>query len=278
MKTALYTSEADLRNAIYLKKDPRFTTEPQFHEAMEFLFILKGAIKASIGEETRILHPGEIAFASSYRPHCYVDLAQKASEQAEAYVLVMSFDYTQGFYKYYPGLTFDAFLTDREKNQTIFELVHRWHEESQRTHLLNVGYCDLMLSRLIAVYPLKKEERPKDEGLMLKLIRYINQHYLESLSLQDLAHEFGYTVEYISKILSESTKRNFREYVNFLRYRKAEELLADPANQMTKLEIMSVCGFSSPVTFYRYQKKFAGVDTPPLRKGKGKLPAYHRKR
>lgn len=278
MKTALYTSEADLRNAIYLKKDPRFITEPQFHEAMEFLFILQGAIQATIGKESRILYPGEIAFASSYQPHCYADLTQGTLEHAEAYVLVMSLDYTKGFYKYYPDLTFDAFLTNRERNKAIFDLVRLWYEEPQRTHLLNVGYCDLMLSRLIAVYPLKKEERPKDEGLMLKLIRYINQHYLESLSLQDLAHEFGYTVEYISKILSESTKRNFREYVNFLRYRKAEELLTDPANQMTKLEIMSVCGFSSPVTFYRYQKKFAGVETPPSRKGKGKLPASPRKR
>jgi len=47
----------------------------------------------------------------------------------------------------------------------------------------------------------------------------------------------------------------FREYINFLRIKRAEEMLADKSLKLTTLEILYRCGFNNSATYYRAKKK-----------------------
>lgn len=89
----------------------------------------------------------------------------------------------------------------------------------------------------------------------MKVLRCINEHFTEDISLASVAQEIGYTKEYCSKIFRDIVGVRFRDYLNLLRLRKAKEYFADQKRTgCTTLEIIYKCGFNSTATFYRAQK------------------------
>jgi YesN/AraC family two-component response regulator len=63
-------------------------------------------------------------------------------------------------------------------------------------------------------------------------------------------------VDYCSRIIKKYIGRDFRDYINMLRIRKAQALMLDKSLNMTTLEILYKCGFHSAATFYRAKKRF----------------------
>ncbi len=253
-KTAktLYLNQADLLNAIYFEKDSFLCPSPEFHESIEFIFLLEGRIKAHVGEEEYELSPSEIVFVGNFEAHYYEPMEEKIL----AYVLVLSREYTSSFFSYYPRLTIPSLLLDQAKNKELLKILESWHNEKQRSHVMNEGYASLFLSKIALLYPLVKRKDNKDHEIGMALLKHINEHYLEDLSLKEVAQSLGYSEEYCSKKLKKMTGGNFREYLNTLRFRKASELLNERNGKRSKEEIMALCGFSSPATFYRAQKRF----------------------
>jgi two-component system response regulator YesN len=88
-------------------------------------------------------------------------------------------------------------------------------------------------------------------------LQYINEHYLEDISLTSVAQKIGYSKEHCSKIFSESVGMGFRDYLSFLRLKKAQEYFSLKKDlKLTTIEIIYKCGFKSTATFYRAQKRF----------------------
>ncbi len=249
---SLYLNQADLLNAIYFGKNGFLCPSPEFHESIEFIFLLEGKIKAHVGEEEYDLSPGEMVFVNNFETHYYEPMEEKIL----AYVLVLSREYTNHFFSYYPRLTIPSLLLDQDKNKELLKLLESWYSEKQKNHVMNEGYASLFLSKIALLYPLVKRKDSKDHEIGMTLLKYINEHYLEDLSLKEVAQSLGYSEEYCSKKLKKMTGGNFREYLNTLRFRKASELLNERSSKRSKEEIMALCGFSSPATFYRTQKRF----------------------
>ena len=254
---SLYLNQADLLNAIYFEKDDFLCPSPEFHESIEFIFLLEGHIRAHVGEEEYELSPGEMVFVSNFETHYYEPMEEKIL----SYVLVLSREYTNSFFSYYPHLTIPPLLLDQSKNKELLTILEAWHNEKQRNHVMNEGYASLFLSKIALLYPLVKQKDSKGHEIGMALLKYINEHYLEDLSLKEVAQSLGYSEEYCSKKLKRMTGGNFREYLNTLRFRKASELLSERSSKRSKEEIMALCGFSSPATFYRAQKHFLEKST-----------------
>lgn len=150
-------------------------------------------------------------------------------------------------------------MKDKGKNEGIISLMKQWLQEENKTFMRNVGYCNLLLSEMVSSYDLENREEKKDKNVSLKLLKYINEHYTEDISLTTVAKDIGYSKEYCSKIFSEVVGMGFREYLNFLRLRKAEEYFSAKKDlKMTTTEIVYKCGFNSMATFYRAQKALKG--------------------
>ena len=86
------------------------------------------------------------------------------------------------------------------------------------------------------------------------ILEYVNAHSSEPLDLRVVAAEFGYTSNYFSTLFSRLYGMSFKDYLNCIRYRNAE--------QMIKREKCSACfaaeavGFGSMNSFYRAKKRF----------------------
>ncbi|MCQ2741680.1 MAG: AraC family transcriptional regulator [Bacilli bacterium] len=248
-----YLNEADLIRALYFKKDNYLIEKAEFHESLEFIFVIKGKTEAYIGNEKHIIDEGCAFFADSFQPHRYKVL----TEEFESYVVVLGPEYTDSFRKIYNGMAFPTELNDKEKNKFLFAILDQWMSEESKTFLKNMGVICFLLSKIADYYPLVRVDRPKDDSVALTLIRYVNDHFTEDISLNSLASDIGYSVEYCSKTLNKVTGRNFREYLNLLRYRKVEELLNDQAHSSISIsEALAMAGFNSPVTYYRAKKKY----------------------
>ena len=246
-----YYLSADLASTIYLKEDPILDDAPHFHDSIEFIFIKKGHVLCHVENKTMLLGEGDIVFAESYETHFY----EMQEPDVLAIVLVLSREYTNIFRQLYPGLTFESFLTDKEANKSIFDLMNKWVSRSDKTQIFNHAQTNCLFSLLIEKY--KTIPRHKYEGDILEkeLLRYIHLHYLEDITLKTMAHDLGYSPEYCSKILKKCLNNGIRTYINSLRLKKANELLADKSTNRTQLEILYQCGFSSPSTYYRVKKE-----------------------
>jgi AraC-like DNA-binding protein len=247
-----YLSEADLPYAIYFKKDNLLLAESEFHESIEFIFVISGSVRIYIGEEDELLTPGMISYSPSFIRHHYI----QKSDKILCYVLSLSFEYSKPFRSAYPSRDLPHYMKDIAKNKPVFDLLDRWIAIPEPDHLMNSGYANITLSMLANAYPMVARTEEENDDLSLKLLRYVDQHYLEDIALKGVAEHLGYSMEYCSKVIGKATKMNFRNYLNFLRFRKANELFNDKHCEMSKSDIISYCGFTSAATYYRNKKKY----------------------
>lgn len=91
------------------------------------------------------------------------------------------------------------------------------------------------------------------------MIRYIQEHYQQDLSLQHLAERFSLSPGYVSALFKSGTGENFKDYLNLYRVKKAKEIMGRESIRINELALRVGCTNSH--TFIRMFKKYEGV--PP---------------
>lgn len=104
----------------------------------------------------------------------------------------------------------------------------------------------------------EKKQQVKSEDLNNRLQNYIENHYSEDISLNDLAEWFGLSPNYMSLVFKNIMECNFKEYLSKIRCQKARELMEQ--NQNLKIsEIAAMVGIQNVNTFIRVFKKDCGI-------------------
>ncbi len=88
-------------------------------------------------------------------------------------------------------------------------------------------------------------------------VSYINEHYRDSIGLQDIASIANVSENYISTLFREETGMNFLQYLNAVRISKATELLRK--SSMNISEIAEATGFPTPGYFTKVFRRFFSV-------------------
>lgn len=99
-----------------------------------------------------------------------------------------------------------------------------------------------------------------------EILKYLEQHYQEDLSLSSVAERFSLSPGYFSTIFKKKAGHNFVHYLTGLRIREAKRLLLE--TQMTISEVALAVGYSSASFFIRSFKKTEGISPSEYRKGK----------
>ena len=109
---------------------------------------------------------------------------------------------------------------------------------------------------IISQYERKQQVRSED--LNNRLQNYIETHYSEDISLNDLAEWFGLSPNYMSLVFKNVMQCNFKEYLSKIRCEKARALIDQ--NQALKIsEIAAMVGIQNVNTFIRVFKKDCGI-------------------
>lgn len=113
----------------------------------------------------------------------------------------------------------------------------------------------------------------KYKALMAKAIRYIDEHYSEPLTLDELCKRFALSKTYFCYLFKLITRQTFTEYLTDLRLRTAMKLLEDTSYSIT--QISEKLGFSNVSYFSKLFKAFTGSPPKTYRKehsNSGKTP------
>lgn len=251
MRYAYYLRDADQAKQIYLSEDIYMSEKAEFHDSIEFIFVLEGEISANIDEESQTLSEGMICFVNSYQNHFYKPL----TERTNAYVLVLSREYMREFHDLYGDMSFDTFMTDTHKNRDLFAIIRTWIGIGNRTYLKNFAYTNLLFAAIIDKYGLRRQKHAPIDAAEKSILLYVHEHYLEPLTLQGMAKKIGYSPDYLARVFKKKLNSDFKTYINVLRFRKVNELLSDATLHYSVQEAAEKSGFGSMATFYRARKK-----------------------
>lgn len=84
------------------------------------------------------------------------------------------------------------------------------------------------------------------------ILLYIDEHYAESITIDQVAKQYGFSKYHFVRLFKQYTKFTFCDYLTYKRMKVAEQLLSDPAMSITDIAFLS--GFSSLPTFSRVFK------------------------
>ena len=101
--------------------------------------------------------------------------------------------------------------------------------------------------------------------IAFKARTYIDEHYKEDLSLQDVAGYLGYSDVYFCKMFKQNIGKSFIVYLNELRIEKAKKLLSRP--EINIKDISAEAGFRDANYFTRVFKRMVGMTPSEYRNG-----------
>ncbi|WP_339266246.1 AraC family transcriptional regulator [Paenibacillus sp. FSL W8-0187] len=125
-------------------------------------------------------------------------------------------------------------------------------------------YRDILLDELAHAAHAIRLKREEHYDIIQYVFHYLESHYAEEISLEQLASKLNMSPTYLSGYIKEKTGNNFSDQLNAIRITKAKELL-----QTTNMPIQEVgnrIGYRNVTSFIRMFKKVTGQTPGDYRK------------
>lgn len=124
------------------------------------------------------------------------------------------------------------------------------------------GTVLLMLADLIQYFsvhtlPENTRRQKQSNDVLREIIAYVNNHYKDSLTLDNMARQTGFSREYFCRFFKQHMGITFLRYVNEVRISHAGRLLSD--TDLSISEIMQESGFTNQTLFNRLFKEIYGM-------------------
>ena len=123
----------------------------------------------------------------------------------------------------------------------------------------------LLSALLVFVFRKMSEGLGKAQKIKIpvEIIDYIDQHYNEKISLEDLSSRCFYNPSYFSKVFKECYGVKLSDYIIKRRVENAGKLLTE--TNMSIEEICEACGYADKALFYKHFKKVKGITPGQVR-------------
>jgi len=124
-----------------------------------------------------------------------------------------------------------------------------------------------MTEKLSALEP-ESLPAPEEDGhagsfLVNQATKYMEKHFNQKLSLQEVADNCFVSQWHLSKLINKHTGGSFYDLLNTIRIEKAKELLKDPHLRIG--QIVEIVGYSDSAHFARIFKKSTGLSANEYR-------------
>lgn len=110
----------------------------------------------------------------------------------------------------------------------------------------------------------KMSENYGDSELMKRLMQYIEQHYREDISLEDLASVVGFHPNYVSAVFKKESGKSYLTFLHETRLEAAKKLLRE--TDRTVEWIAAETGYRSASQFARVFRKYENISPMVYRK------------
>lgn len=115
----------------------------------------------------------------------------------------------------------------------------------------------IALERCIRQLEINTQTTQPEESQAEKMIRFIDETFMQQISLEQIAEEFNYSPKYISSLVKAETGQSFTDYVLGMRIARAIDLLTKSGMEIK--EIAAAVGYDDQQYFHRVFKKKTGM-------------------
>lgn len=243
-----------------------------WHEGIEVLFVLSGEIDVMQSGVTYNMKEGDVLLLNS---GCVHSIISKSNN------LVLALQLKEDFI---------GEILDTEKkvefncNSSIKNHKEQINYDEIRNILATIFFvCDskssgykLQVKSLICQFlfnlnPTKKyidevslESNEKHKERLYEIIAYIDNNYMEDLTLQGVSNKYYLTPQYFSAFFKSKIGTNFSSYLNLIRLRAAEAMLS--GEELSIIEISENAGFKNVQAFINSFKDRYGNTPAKYRK------------
>ncbi len=275
MQTLLQKVHVDPQHSFACRtyRTPEFETSWHTHEEFELISIIEGTGTAMIGDYVGTYAPGDTFFIAGNLPHWFrkADTKQIGAAkvlQCKPAILLEAFD---GFPEWKGMQQFlqrkDAIALEEKLLQTIPLNLDKiaTAQGFQRMLLLLQTILDLAISKeykvLSSNFNIANE---KTNPAIEKIIAYSFKHFLEPISLTEIATVAEMSVPGFCRFFKKNIKKTYFNFLQELRIGHACKLLND-----TEKPILEICYNSGYNSWAHFSKQFKQI--------KGMAPSAYRK-
>lgn len=195
---------------------------------------------------------GDFGLCLPYDIHSYIP--EKACEY---WILVFSGDFVHSFSKEIAGKVGNGFVFRIKKPIEKYvkeQLINNPHPSKYTLKSCLYAICEEYLSAV----PLTQKDAKKTE-IIVRIADYVSEKHTTHISLKDIATEFGYDYNYMSRHFKNIFNLSFTNFVNTYRLETAIELLETTNASIVEIALNS--GFQSVRSFNDFFKR--NLNTTP---------------
>lgn len=231
-----------------------------WHENVEILLIQRGRLFLKINNISYTGGQGEIFYVNPHELHGMQSLTADCSYLAFLFPFSwLAFEQADEAQERYlkPLANRKAHVTTYLPQQTtadmrpILQHIFTLYKSVFEGSWLGLKACLLYFYSCIYKDGLvsRRQEESAQTDTLLKISRYVHEHYAEPLSLQLLGKEFHMSSKYFSVYFQKHFDRNFSDYLMAVRVEKAKKILLETDANMDL--VAQLAGFSSSSYFIR---------------------------
>lgn len=240
--------------------------DPHWHTALEVIMPVENYYDVLSGSQHYHVMPGDILVISPGETHHLV-----APESGKRFIFLFDISMISNL-KSFAGIhallhgcihiTRSAFPQIYDEVYALFMLMRNeyfsldeFRELSICSHLLNffVVYGKNYLTNTELLSNVKVYKQKEYMQKFNTVLDYIDSHYMEELTLDDIADFSGFSKYHFTRLFKRYTDATFYEYLSIKRIKSVEKLLAESDLSITEIALQS--GFSSISTFNRIFKQ-----------------------
>lgn len=267
LEDVIYKNENNPISISYKKWADFNMAERHFHSTFEIFYVFSGERYFFIDDGSYKINEGELVIIAPNILHKAINTEKPGCERINIY-----FDEELGNFNYPISEALSSLLKNDKKiinlniteKTSVEELFRKMIYEIQ---IKKTGYemsLQALLIQLLVAVCRYIEENPtiqaSSQSYMHKkaaeIVQYINEHYMEPISLNSISENFYISRSYLSKIFKEATTFTLVEYLNNVRIKEAKKLLNKSNLKVT--EICEKVGFGSITHFGRIFKEVTG--------------------
>lgn len=242
---------------------------PHTHDATEIYLNLSSLSNALLGNQVFTATPGTLILIP---PFCVHQLFDRTDELYDRYILSVNTAWLESIfphgavrYEYLKNggepLLLSLSAASLNTLQRSFETLLAFQDSDTFDAMTAFFECMTLVDDIV-----QRRSKGNPEGVRISttqqtvadIIRYLNEHLQESVSLRDLSEHFYLHPDYISRIFKKHTNTTVGSYITLQKMARAQQLLQAGCT-VTQAQLMT--GYSSYAHFARTFKQQIGI--PP---------------
>lgn len=236
---------------------------PHVHPEWELILVLQNSLEVACAQDRFVLQPGQLVLFNPGQPHEF----RKTEESCTFLCMQLSSSVLpEGVPVHVDGNLLHEHLPDDRLSsirQSLTQILDSYLHRRPHFRLFCMGKSCLLLHELLELLPshiLSREETSsidKRNARLQRLIRFVDENYMNAVRLSDFARAEGCSLSYLSRFIKQTMNQTFQDYVTSVRFHCACKLMA--AGNRRMLDICMESGFSDYRYFSREFKRQYGM-------------------